>query len=294
MKSGKYKDKLIIRFKGGLGNQMFQYAMYCKQKHLGKQVCADVSAYTEREECMPFVLCDVFPQISLQLVKDEEAAYYLAAQNKKNILDKVIAAFWWQERDYTSEKENGVFDKRVFSLKKGFLDGYWQTEKYFSDIREELLKDFQFEVADSSLKKYADKIRDNSVSVHVRRGDYLNFPDIYGGICGMDYYKKAMDFFCEKNPETVFYVFSDDKEWVQKAFREYNAVVVEKDFFSDYEDWYDMYLMSQCNHNIIANSSFSWWGAWLNQNKNKKVISPGKWFNGEKTLDIWCPEWIRM
>ena len=247
MKSGKYKDKLIIRFKGGLGNQMFQYAMYCKQKHLGKQVCADVSAYTEREECMPFVLCDVFPQISLQLVKDEEAAYYLAAQNKKNILDKVIAAFWWQERDYTSEKENGVFDKRVFSLKKGFLDGYWQTEKYFSDIREEL-----------------------------------------------DYYKKAMDFFCEKNPETVFYVFSDDKEWIQKAFREYNAVVVEKDFFSDYEDWYDMYLMSQCNHNIIANSSFSWWGAWLNQNKNKKVISPGKWFNGEKTSDIWCPEWIRM
>ena len=294
MKSGKYKDKLIIRFKGGLGNQMFQYAMYCKQKHLGKQVCADVSAYTEREECMPFVLCDVFPQISLQLVKDEEAAYYLAAQNKKNILDKVIAAFWWQERDYTSEKENGVFDKRVFSLKKGFLDGYWQTEKYFSDIREEVLKDFQFKVADSSLKKYADKIRDNSVSVHVRRGDYLNFPDIYGGICGMDYYKKAMDFFCEKNPETVFYVFSDDKEWIQKAFREYNAVVVEKDFFSDYEDWYDMYLMSQCNHNIIANSSFSWWGAWLNQMKNKKVISPGKWFNGEKTSDIWCPEWIRM
>lgn len=294
MESGKSKDKLIIRFKGGLGNQMFQYAMYCKQKHLGKEVRADVSAYAEREGCMPFVLCDVFPRISLQLVKDEETAYYLAAQNKKNVLDKVIAAFWWQKRDYTSEKENGVFDKRVFSLKKGFLDGYWQTEKYFSDIREELLKAFQFEIADSSLRKYADRIRDNSVSVHVRRGDYLKFPDIYGGICGRDYYRKAMDFFCEQNPETVFYVFSDDKEWVQKAFNEYNAVVVEKDFFSDYDDWYDMYLMSQCNHNIIANSSFSWWGAWLNQNKNKQVVSPRKWFNGEKTSDIWCPEWIKM
>lgn len=293
MKKGSIQDKLIIRFKGGLGNQMFQYAMYRKQKYLGRQVRADISCYEEKGS-MPFVLCDVFPGISLEFVKPEEAEYYLKRQKEKGILEKIIASIWWERRDYTSEKEDGFFDKRVLKLKKGFLDGYWQSEKYFLDIREKLLSDFQFQISDKSLKKYTETITNDAVSVHIRRGDYLKFPELFGGICDMNYYKKAMDYFRDKNAKTVFYVFSDDKEWVKKTFSDYPVRFVDKSSFSSYQDWYDMYLMSRCQHNIIANSSFSWWGAWLNINRDKEVIAPGKWINKKQTKDIWCQTWKKI
>lgn len=293
MEKEKRQDKLIIRFKGGLGNQMFQYAMYCKQMQLGKTVCADISFY-KREEIMPFVLCDVFPEISLNFVKLEDTEYYLNKQEQKNTLEKVIAALCWEKRDYTSEKEDGCFEKRIFQLKSGFVDGYWQSEKYFADIRDILLKDFCFKITDESLKQYAEDISDNAVSVHVRRGDYLKFPELFGGICDIDYYKRAMDYFISKDSQVVFYVFSDDKEWSKQAFSNYPIQVVEEKYFSDYYDWYDMYLMSKCHHNIIANSSFSWWGAWLNRTPGKEVIAPRVWMNDKKTKDIWCAEWKKM
>lgn len=293
MKKESNQDKLIVRFKGGLGNQMFQYAMYCKQKQLGKQVYADISAY-KMEGSMPFVLQEVFPGISLNFIKPDEARYYLKRQEEKSVMDKIVAAIWWGKRDYTSEKGDGIFDARVFHLKKGFLDGYWQSEKYFSDIREILLRDFQFLISDSSLEKYAEAITNDAVSVHIRRGDYLKHPELFGGICDMNYYRKAMDYFINRNPKTVFYLFSDDKEWTKEVFEEYPVCVVEKAFFSSYQDWYDMYLMSKCHHNIIANSSFSWWGAWLNTNIDKEVVAPRKWINRKQTKDIWCQTWKKM
>lgn len=287
-------DVIIVKFKGGLGNQMFQYALYKKLKKEGKRVKADLSHYSEEQESMPFVLEKVFPKIILERADKKETNYYTQKQNEMSFIKKGIAFFNWKARYYTSEKENGVFNKKVFSLRKGVVDGYWQSEKYFTDIKEELIDDFEFDIKDVKLQQYQQSIIPEAVSVHIRRGDYLKHPEIYGDICDLDYYKRAMDYLCEKLVNPQFYFFSDDLEWVKSVFNGYNITIVNRENYVLYQDWYDMFLMSKCKCNIIANSSFSWWGAWLNRNDEKLVIAPKNWFQGEETPDIWCPEWKRM
>ena len=160
------------------------------------------------------------------------------------------------------------------------LNGYYQSYKYFSHIRNELIKDFTFKVQDVFLNiPY--------VAIHVRRGDYLNFSE-YHPTCGLDYYVEAMEYF----PEHKFLVFSDDIEWCkqQEIFKEC--------FFSDgSSSGNDLFLMSIAEHNIIANSSFSWWGAWLNNNSNKIVVCPKEWFGeslSHDTKDLIPEEWIQL
>ena len=118
--------------------------------------------------------------------------------------------------------------------------------------------------------------------------------EMYGNICTVEYYNRALKFVKEKLQNPIFYVFSDDLEWTKNNIKIPNANYISDTLFQDYQNWYDMFLMSCCHHNIIANSSFSWWGAWLNTNEDKVVISPNKWINGEHTKDIWCSSWIRM
>lgn len=137
-------------------------------------------------------------------------------------------------------------------------------------------------------------IETNSVSIHIRRGDYLSEINqgLYGGICTEMYYAKAITYICNKIDQPSFFVFSNEIDWVKNNVDIPNPTYI--DFNNGADSWQDMFLMSQCKHNIIANSSFSWWGAWLNRNTNKIVITPSRFINLEEDSDIIPDAWIRI
>lgn len=172
------------------------------------------------------------------------------------------------------------------------LVGHFQSEKYFMNYKTEILK--LFEIDDTTknhlLEKYGVIINQDTCSIHIRRGDYLGLPT-HHPTQSIDYYKNAIQIVGEKKH---FLVFSDDIEWCKENFNFLNN----KTFISDNKDYEDLYLMSLCKNNIIANSTFSWWGAWLNNNENKKVIIPSKWFgvynSHLNTNDLYCDKWIKL
>ena len=181
-------------------------------------------------------------------------------------------------------------------MEDAYLCGYWQSEKYFKDIREVILKEFTFPIqAVKSNVKLTDQMKlENSVSIHVRRSDYLTEQNlkVYGNICTEKYYSNAINYIEGIIDNPHYYVFTDDLQWAKEYFKGDNYTIVSENRGKD--SYIDMYLMSQCKHNIIANSSFSWWGAWLNQNPDKKVLAPKKWFHNHEKEEIVCEDWIRI
>lgn len=170
-----------------------------------------------------------------------------------------------------------------------FLNGYFQCEKNFIDIRQNLLENLKpsEEINNFIYKKYEDVLNKQSVSLHVRRGNYKTLNE-YHNLLSPDYYYEALKQF--KNHKIL--IFSDDIEYCKNIFSNYNCIYIENDF-----DLHDLYLMSLCNHNIIANSTFSWWGAWLNKNENKKIIAPAVWFGPKadcNSKDIIPNNWIKI
>jgi len=190
-------------------------------------------------------------------------------------------------------EEPSDFSFSPIEYKEGlYLIGYFQSEKYFKHNREAILKLFepQEKLQNQLSEKYCNILKNNKyVSVHIRRGDYLNLSE-YHATLGMDYYTAAMQKFSD---EHIFVFFSDDIEWCKKNFNNGKNIFIENQ-----EDVLDLYLMSKIPNNIIANSSFSWWSAWLNQNKNKIIISPKKWFGYKNshlnTKDLIPDEWIKI
>lgn len=268
----------IVKFKGGLGNQMFQYAFMEALRHKGREVAADLQYYdlNDTDTDRPFILNQIFNNISLGEWKE----------NDRSMLQKFI------------EKQYCIFQPEVFSASDRIYLGYWQSEKYFKDISEQIQKKYLFHVNDLRLSAFGDDLQKSTFSIHVRRGDYLinDFcSQLYGGICTMNYYQNAMNYIEEHIEKPRFLVFTDDVKWVTEQFNSYpNVMIFNRNGFDSYEDWYDMYLMTRCRGNIIANSSFSWWGAWLNSNYNKIVIAPKTWLNNYSTDDVWCDEWIQI
>jgi len=160
------------------------------------------------------------------------------------------------------------------------LSGYFQSEKYFKQFSEDVRKEFTF-------KQFIDPLEEGVVAVHVRRGDYTNLQD-HHPLCTLDYYEKSMAMF----EDSSFLVFSDDIEWCKENIKGPRVMYSEENSAAR-----DLQLMASCDYNIIANSSFSWWGAWLNDNPYKKVIAPKVWFGKGKPLetkDIYCKDWIKL
>lgn len=283
----KEDSELIVSFLGGLGNQMFEYALYKIYKDQGKNVKADYSSYSESKG-MPFILKKVFPQIKMDSCLPEKKKIY-AALGK---LDKSLI--------YRETKENEfLYNPELLNRSMGCVVGYHQSYRYPEMVKEELLSDFKFNIKNNDeIAQLSEMMMQSgeTVSVHFRRGDYLTESGnrIYGNICTDEYYQRAIDFISVKVVNPIFYFFSDDIDWVKKKYNNMNAVFIEKEMFQEYEDWYDMYVMSQCRHNIIANSTFSWWGAWLNQNPGKIVVAPKKWLNNNAGRDICPANWIRI
>ncbi len=270
---------IVVKLSGGLGNQMFQYATGLSLSLKNKtQLLLDLSYLLDK---------------SLR----ENITHREYALN----CFKIKARFLNKVDDLTIIKQKNLLFNPVIlnSSNNTYLDGYWQCEKYFINIRSRLLKEFKLKMKPDYNNKELLKIINhcNSVAIHIRRGDYVANPHTnqVHGLCSMDYYKKAIDYINKNVKNPIYYVFSDDPEWcrINLIFRNQYEVV---DINTSNQASEDLKLMSSCKHFIIANSSFSWWGAWLSKNKNKIVIAPKRWFNKEEANinDIVPEKWIRI
>lgn len=283
---------IIVKIMGGLGNQMFQYALYEKLKSLGKRVKTDTESFYRHDNKRKYEL-NKFPRVETEEASQKEKEYYFQYAGSWH---HKIEGKLFESRKKVRSFEGFQYCEDVYKVEDAYISGFWQSEKYFESITNIIRERFQFEEPrDLKNLKFLDQIKtQNSVAIHVRRGDYLSPVNqkIYGNICTERYYKEAINYFENKFGDVTFFVFSNDTEWVRNNLKMKKAVIVDGN--DGEKAIFDMLLMANCRHNIIANSSFSWWGAWLNRNAEKKVIAPSKWVNTEKVEDIWCKEWIKM
>jgi hypothetical protein len=285
---------IITRIIGGLGNQMLQYAYAKALQQKGHEVKIDISAFKTYKLHGGYQL-DKYNIDLDSSTKDENDKFY-----KNTFFYKVLRRFGMDFSRRIKEKSL-LFDKKFLEIDdNSYLDGYFQCEKYFKDIREIILKQFTINQDISNYtKEIKNKIQNskNSCSLHIRRGDFVNSTNInIHGACDIEYYKKAIQYLEEKVENINYFIFSDDIEWVKENLAIKNAIYIDsKEKRIPHED---IYLMSLCKNNIIANSSFSWWGAWLNQNEKKMVIAPKRWFADDKlesqSKDIVCESWVKI
>lgn len=272
-----------IQLNGGLGNQMFQYAFgraiaekYKTHFSLDSSLLEN-HKQNQDDTIRNFELA-IFQQESKRASKQE-----LAKFKKTILLNKIKNKFkipFLPNSKIILEK-NLKLNNNFFKRKNFYFVGYWQSEHYFESIENIIRSDFIFKTnlsdKNKDLKNQLDNT--NSVSIHIRRGDYVSNQSASKnhGTCSVEYYRKAIETIKDQVLNPVFYIFSDDFEWVKKSnlgVSEYEVI----DWNIGEKSYLDMQMMSYCKHNIIANSSFSWWGAWLNSFDNKIVIAPQRWF----------------
>lgn len=286
---------VIVQLSGGLGNQMFEYALYLRLKAEGKTVKIDDTTCYGQEGNRPRQLGQVFG-ISYDRASEKEIIR-MTDSSMKPLIRLRRKIFGRKSLAYREKDTN--FDPKAVNSDPIFLEGCFQSEKYFAPVKEQVREAYRFQkdklgLGEKTLK-YLEEIESSaSVSIHVRRGDYLDsgHGGIYTGICTLEYYQKAMEEIKKRVPDARFFVFTNDYPWAKEHFEQEDCCVVEGS--SEDTGYQDMYLMSRCRHNIIANSSFSWWGAWLNDNPEKCVIAPKRWLNGQECRDIYTEDMIRL
>lgn len=298
--SEKTPDMIIVQLKGGLGNQLFQYAA-------GRRIAIannfslklDLSWF-EGQPDRPYSL-NHFATIK-DVASPAEIAHLAGskwAHIKGYLLHKINLDGTYGKQTMISERSLD-FDPSILQVSKGsYLKGYWQSEKYFKDIEEIIRKEFTVTTAPSPDNiKIANKIRSTeAICIHVRRGDYVSDPKANQliGLCPLDYYYKSIDYILSKVDKPHFFIFSDDPDWTQQHIKIDAPITYVCNNSSD-KNYEDLRLMTYCRHFIIANSSFSWWGAWLSPNVQKIVIAPAQWFRGVQynDEDRLPKEWIRI
>ena len=290
---------IIACIKGGLGNQMFQYAMgkHLAEKH-NTELLLDTMLFQDHEMHNGFELDRVFVQPSRVALKREIKSLLGWKYSKlgMKILNSNRFAFLRGENFFIEDEL--TFNKAVEALPSDcYLSGYWQSENYFKDIEQIIRHDFVFrqQLNDQSAEIATQILSADSVSLHIRRGDYVTNAESVHSNCTTGYYSKAISYMNEQLANPSYFIFSDDIDWVKKNLK----IKAEHCFVnhnSGLDSYNDMHLMSLCKHNIIANSSFSWWGAWLNSNKDKIVVAPKKWFNNDKLIanDIVPSLWVTI
>lgn len=289
---------ILAHLIGGLGNQMFQYACARRLAHaLNAPLKLDLSAF-ESYGLRRFALDAL--EISAPVASREEVASFRQRAEVRGGLWRGLRTWLLGDACTAVRERSFAFDPTILDLRGNvLLDGYWQSERYFADIAGIIRREFQVKGAlDSVNAAYAERIAStDSVSIHVRRGDYVanSATNAVHGTCGLDYYHRAVAEIAGKVSQPHFFLFSDDPDWVRMNFQPGFAITV-VDANGEAKPCEDMRLMSLCRHNIIANSSFSWWGAWLNANPGKIVITPERWFNGDShdTRDLIPSGWTRL
>lgn len=290
----KGKEKVFLRLNGGLGNQMFQWAF---GRMLGETEDLDVyldMSYFSRPTARPYKL-DVF-NLEPKFVEGEWLKF------KLDVVWKLRHFLSWNRffgiMPYMEKHFN--FDGNMTRIKGNtYIAGFFQSELYFKCIENTIREDFNFVKPASNInQRFIEEMRaNNSVSVHIRRGDYVKkkrYAKKYA-TCTLDYYVRAIEYIAQRHPNPVAYIFSDDIPWVAKNLH-LPCECVYVGHNTGGKSYEDMRLMSHCKHNVIANSSFSWWGAWLNKNAEKIVIAPKKWFNDERIIqtDVIPKGWVQL
>jgi len=290
---------IIVNIVGGLGNQMFQFAA---ARALAIRKCLplklDVSDFVTYALHQGFELGSVF-NIKMDLAESEDVRKVLGWQSSPRIRSL------FSRHRFAVIRSSKLVIERSLDCWEGinnlpsdcYLKGYWQSEKYFYDAAALIRKDFTFrQPLGNKNAECAELISEvNAVSLHVRRGDYASDACTAAkhGLCSIEYYRAALQLVAERVPNAHLFVFSDDICWVKNNLRldlPFHYVDHNHGAYS----FNDMRLMSMCKHNIIANSSFSWWGAWLNPRVDKIVVAPRCWFNmdNRNTRDIYCSSWV--
>jgi hypothetical protein len=275
---------VIVKIAGGLGNQMQQYSVYRKLLGLGKDVKLDLSWFSPRVQEKMLAKRDfelpLFVDIPYEVATQEELDAILSQSFVEKITGKIRRKLGKQDSDNKNiflEKE--MYHPEIFDLDDKYIEGYFACQKYYGDIMGELRELFVFpehsipELQQRNMVLASRMEKENSVSVHIRRGDYLdpeNFK-VLGNIATEQYYESAMKYFMDKYPDTHFYIFTSDHEYARENFKDESLYTI-IDWNTGKDSVQDLMLMSHCRGNICANSTFSFWGARLNKRADHEVI----------------------
>lgn len=261
----------IIKIKGGLGNQLFQYA------HGTRLMLADEK----------IVIFDISTFANEQKTRDTSRPF---------LLDKFNIAPDARFENITTTKWDKIKDTLLLRLVKDYM--FYQNEKYFAPIKSTIIREFTLKdplTSEAQFMKQKIRATEDSISIHIRRTDYVHdaATNNFHGACGLDYYYKAIGYLQGKTKTQAFFVFSDDIAWAKENLKLDNVTFVSSPEIKDYEE---LMLMSECRHNIIANSTFSWWAAYLNKHDDKIIVGPKQWNvkNASDTLGILPSSWIQL
>lgn len=295
-------EVIVTQLKGGIGNQLFQYAAGRRLAlSRGADLFLDISSLAKSVRMVRSY--ELHPFNIVARIADDEVLSRIPPARQQGLWKRIAEAL----RGHTSssflrefKEKHFHFDPDMLTLHDDvYLAGYWQSERYFTDVADLIRCECTVTTLPEgkNLDMHDEIAACEAVSVHVRRGDYVTDPEVLAmhGTCSVDYYEKAASYITERVKHPVFFIFSDEPQWVRDNIKLNHPVNIVTHNGPD-RGYEDMRLMSLCRHHIIANSSFSWWGAWLNPKQDKIVIAPKRWFNDHDadTRDI-CPDsWVRL
>lgn len=298
----------IIRMSGGLERQMFQYALYLKLTSMGREVKMDDVTENGVDKTKPIML-SVFDIQYPSATKEE--IWFLRGHKG---CDKRLRRKAFHDSKQRIYEEDGFYDPKVLEQDDMYLDGKFMSQKYFEDILSQVKETYKFPSienlsltprANENFLIYYDAItRSNAVGIHIRRSDSRYNEELYQNICTTEYYHGAISYILERVPDAKFFVFSNEPKWIKSWIKEILRSFINDDMSDDeiralrercvlveandeYTSYLDMFLLSKCQHNILSNSSFSWWGAWINENPNQMIVAPSTWLNGVDSNDLY-------
>lgn len=287
----------IVNTIGGLGNQMFCYAFtLVLKKRNYEDIFVDISHFNHYGLHDGFLINEIFDVKDIMIASKKEISRlttYIPHYSLSRLVRKILPN---KPKEYI-EKRDYVYDEKALLVSGDcYFEGYWQSPMYFSEFKEDVKNMFTFPPTNGKNKELLELIQAvNSVSIHVRRGDYLTAKSFIG-ICELDYYKEAICKISNAIEDPYYFIFSNDIAWCTENLKEY--LNTERISFVSHNvgknSFWDMCLMSYCKNMIIANSSFSWWAAFLNRNKNAKIISPKKWVNRNYTTQVHLDSWEKI
>lgn len=288
----------IVKIIGGLGNQMFQYAlaMALKKNFTEEEVKLDIHCFKGYRKHQGFEIDKVFGnKFNLASYCDTaKVAYPYFNFQSWRFGSRILPNRRYMISEDTTFR---MMPQAIINPNYKYYDGYWQHEEYFEDIHQDIVNAFKFkEFEDKRNKDLAIRLSDNnSVSIHIRKGDYIK-DRLFKGTCGIEYYQKAIDEINKKTVPALFCIFSDDIHWCKENIEPLlnGKETIYVDWNTGHENYRDIQLMTKCKHNIIANSSFSWWGAWLNNSNGKIVIAPKRWYNTKEKVSPAANSWIKL
>ena len=288
---------VVVYIAAGLANKMFQYAFSRGLMSHGLDVFLDQTSFQPEWSFEDIALEEVFPNIEIKNAPNN----MFSLAYKKDLLSRIyrrMSSFFPNNR-YLMERPF-IYDELIYkkATSNCIFCGLWQTELYFNFCEKDVRRNFVFTpFQDDQNIQLAEKMKnENSVAIHIRKGaDYLK-RNIWDGTCSVEYYNQAINYLKEHVSNPVFYLFTDNPKWVEENLKDIDYKLVDWNPVSGKQSYRDMQLMSYAKHNIIANSTYSWWGAWLNNNPQKIVVAPKIWFNPkiEKAPYIIPERWIRL